>query len=55
MEVAVVLLPALVRKTVAFGKGAARRLLPKWLYERLRLLVQRIVYGYPPDTGGDHK
>ena len=24
---------------------------PESLYERLRLLVQRMVYGYPPDTG----
>ena len=46
--------PALVRKVVAVGKSVARRLLPQSVYERLRVLVQRIVYGYPPDTGGDH-
>lgn len=46
--------PALVRKAVSFGKGVVRRLLPQSLYQRLRLLVQKIVYGYPPDTRGDH-
>jgi FkbM family methyltransferase len=45
--------PAMVRKTVAFGKGSVRWLLPRSLYERLRLLVQKIVYGYPPDAGAD--
>lgn len=42
--------PALVRKTVAFGKGVARRVFPQSVYDRLRLAVQRVVYGYPPDT-----
>ena len=45
--------PALVRKTVGFGKGVARRLLPQPAYERLRLGVQKIVYGYPPDADLD--
>jgi len=45
--------PAIVRKAVAFGKGSVRWLLPRSLYERLRLLVQKIVYGYPPDAGAD--
>ena len=43
--------PALVRRVVAFGRGAVRRVLPHRLYERLRLLVQKFVYGYPPDEG----
>lgn len=42
--------PALVRKTVAFSKGVARRILPQSAYERLRLAVQKIVYSYPPDA-----
>jgi FkbM family methyltransferase len=42
--------PALVRKTVAFGKGLVRRVLPKAVYKRLRVGVQKIVYGYPPDA-----
>lgn len=46
--------PALVRKGVSFGKGAVRRLLPESLYRQLRVIVQRIVYGYPPDAGGGH-
>jgi len=48
-----VLLPALVRRSVAFGKGGGRWLLPKAVYERLRLMVQKGVYGYPPDAGED--
>ena len=40
--------PALVRKTVTFGKGLVKRVLPQSMYERLRLAVQKIVYGYPP-------
>lgn len=42
--------PALVRKAVAVGKGLVRRVLPQSAYKRLRLMVQKIVYGYPPDT-----
>ena len=42
--------PALVRKVVAFGKGSVRRVLPQSVYEWLRLTIQKIVYGYPPDT-----
>jgi FkbM family methyltransferase len=49
-----VLFPALFRKGVAVSKGAVRRLLPQSMYRRLRILVQRIIYGYPPDAGGDH-
>ena len=41
--------PAVVRKTVAVSKGIMWRVLPRPMYERLRLIVQRLVYGYPPD------
>lgn len=44
--------PAVVRKAVHFSKGIMWRVLPQPVYERLRIMVQRIIYGYPPDEGG---
>ena len=43
--------PTAVRKTVAVGKRIMWRVLPQPVYERLRLMIQTIVYGYPPDAG----
>ena len=47
--------PAVVRTAVAFGKGIASRVLPRSTYEQLRLTVQRMVYGYPPDADEDRE
>lgn len=43
-------MPAATRKAITVGKGIARRVLPRSAYERLRRLVQKSVYNYPPDV-----
>jgi FkbM family methyltransferase len=43
--------PTFVSGAVAFGKDVVRRLLPASVYERLRDLVQRLIFGYPPNVG----
>jgi FkbM family methyltransferase len=43
-------MPGATRTAIAAGKEGARRLLPRSAYERLRRLVQRRVYNYPPDV-----
>jgi FkbM family methyltransferase len=40
--------PTFVAEAVTVGKGVVRRLLPSRAYERLRDLVQRLIFGYPP-------
>lgn len=42
--------PNLARKTVAVAKRWIRWLLPQSAYERLRLLLQKVIYCYPPDA-----
>ena len=43
-------MPAAARLTIAVCKGMARRLLPRSAYGRLRRLVQKRVFDYPPDV-----
>jgi FkbM family methyltransferase len=43
-------LPSVVRRATSLGKGVAGLLLPRRVYERLRLWVQKSVYRYPPDA-----
>ena len=43
-------IPTLVRRVVFAGKGVMRNLLSSSSYERLRDLVQRFIYGYPPNV-----
>jgi len=43
--------PTFVTEVAAGGKGVVRRLLPSRVYERLRDLVQRFIFGYPPGVG----
>jgi FkbM family methyltransferase len=45
-------LPRVTRRVTSSGKGLMKRLLPERMYERVRSVIQRIVYDYPshPDS-----